>query len=207
VIGVGSMKLQSAWFLLAIAFILMPFSARAQEQPSAAEAFRMANVAGVPTDWAHRRVVFSSSSADSRTLSSIQRDPRYWLQRLRRPGLKDAMSDHGGYWRSCCLSAGTTAKQHLKPTPSGSGDTGATVVETDTSRSLVGTVVAGIGDGSVNTIHLGDFNSAYLSLGAGASGAALYASGNSSGGGVDAPVLHAFPFVSSPRRNTKPPRH
>jgi hypothetical protein len=65
--------------------------------------------------------------------------------------------------------------------PSGSGISGAAVVQVSTS--LTGKVVAGIGGGSANTIMLGAFNNTYLSKGATASGAALYACGDSSSGG------------------------
>jgi hypothetical protein len=84
------MKSRSKCSLLVATFSLIPFSVLAQQDPSAAEAFQMVSVAGVPTDWTHRHVVFSSPEADSKALSSFQRDPRYWLQRVKRRGLKDA---------------------------------------------------------------------------------------------------------------------
>jgi hypothetical protein len=86
--------------------------------------------------------------------------------------------------------------------PSGSGVTGAAVVQTDTSLSAASKVVAGIGGGKINSIRLGDFNNSYLSSGASAAGAALYACGDSSNGIVDAPVLYAFPFTSTPTAGT-----
>ena len=87
--------------------------------------------------------------------------------------------------------------------PSGSGITGAAVVQTSTS--LASRIVAGLGGGSVNSIRVGDFNNAYYSSGAGAVGAALYACGDSSSTGVDAPVLYAFPFASTPTAGTLNP--
>jgi hypothetical protein len=87
--------------------------------------------------------------------------------------------------------------------PSGSGVTGAAVVQVTTALS--NKVVAGIGGGSTNVIHLGDFNNIYLSSGPGASGAALYACGDSSLLVIDAPVLYAFPFTSTPSSGTLNP--
>jgi hypothetical protein len=84
--------------------------------------------------------------------------------------------------------------------PSGSGVSGAAVVQVSTS--LTGEVVAGIGGGSANTIMLGAFNNIYLSEGATATGAALYACGDSSNGMIDAPVLYAFPFTSTGALNS-----
>lgn len=86
------MKAASKWFLFGVGLSLMTLSAGAQEHPSAADAFQLVSGAGVPTDWTHRHVVFSSSSADSKTLSSNQKDPRYWLQLLRRRGSQDPAS-------------------------------------------------------------------------------------------------------------------
>jgi hypothetical protein len=86
--------------------------------------------------------------------------------------------------------------------PAGSGVTGAAVVQTDTSLSAASKVVAGIGGGKINSIRLGDFNNSYLSSGSSAAGAALYACGDSSNGIVDAPVLYAFPFTSTPTIGT-----
>src|SRR5271166_1391026 len=84
------MKIRPRWSLLAAVFSLMALSVSAQERPSAAEAFRMARDTGVPIDWTHHHVIFSSSPTDSETLSYIQQDPRYWLQLLRRGELKGA---------------------------------------------------------------------------------------------------------------------
>jgi len=81
--------------------------------------------------------------------------------------------------------------------PSGSGVTGAAVVQVDTGLTLAKRVVAGIGGGSVNSILLGGFNNAYLTNGAAGTGAALYVCGDSSHLTVDAPVLYAFPFTSA----------
>ena len=87
--------------------------------------------------------------------------------------------------------------------PSGSGVTGAAVVQVTTSLS--NKVVAGIGGGSTNVIHLGDFNNVYVSSGASATGAALYACGDSSALIIDSPVLYAFPFTSTPSPGTLNP--
>jgi hypothetical protein len=81
--------------------------------------------------------------------------------------------------------------------PSGSGVSGAALVQADTSLNPANRIVAGIGGGSANTIHLGDFNNTYLDSGAGASGAAVYACGDRSSLLTDSPVLYAFPFTSS----------
>jgi hypothetical protein len=85
------MKSRACWFLIGPAFILLPLSVRAQEQSPATEAFQIISSAGVPVDWTGRHVVFSSS-ADPKTLSSNQQDPRYWLQLLRRRGSQDGAS-------------------------------------------------------------------------------------------------------------------
>jgi hypothetical protein len=87
--------------------------------------------------------------------------------------------------------------------PSGSGVTGAAVVQVTTTLS--NKVVAGIGGGNVNVIHLGDFNNVYVGSGASANGAALYACGDSSALIIDAPVLYAFPFTSTPSPGTLNP--
>ena len=86
------MKIAYKWILLGAAFSLMPLAVLAQEQTSSEEAFRMVRVAGVPIDWTHRHVVFSSSAADPKTVSNNQQDPRYWLQLLRRRGSQDVDS-------------------------------------------------------------------------------------------------------------------
>lgn len=78
---------------------------------------------------------------------------------------------------------------------------GASVVQTDTS--LGNKVVVGIGGGTANAIGLGAFNNTYLSSGANAPGAALYACGDDSTN--DAPVLFAFPFTSIPTAGTLNP--
>jgi hypothetical protein len=84
------MGLRSKYLLLGV-LSLMPIHLRAQDPPSTENAFRMVSGGGVPTDWTHRHVVFSSS--DKRTdLSSIHNDPRYWLQQVRRRGSQDSSS-------------------------------------------------------------------------------------------------------------------
>jgi hypothetical protein len=85
--------------------------------------------------------------------------------------------------------------------PVGSGVFGASVVQIDTS--LGARVVAGIGGGFINTIGLGDFNDTYYSLGASASGAALYVCGDNIL--ADAGVLYAFPFNATPTVGTLNP--
>jgi hypothetical protein len=57
------MKIAYKRVLFGAAFSLIPLSVLAQVQPSAAEAFRMVRVAGVPIDWTHRQVVFSWGSS------------------------------------------------------------------------------------------------------------------------------------------------
>ena len=52
------MKLAFKRVLLGAVFHLNPRSLFAQVQPSAAEAFRMVSVDGVPIDWTYRHVVF-----------------------------------------------------------------------------------------------------------------------------------------------------
>jgi hypothetical protein len=57
------MKIAYKRISFSAAFSLMPLSVLSQVQPSAAEALRMVNVAGVPIDWTRRRVVFSSGNS------------------------------------------------------------------------------------------------------------------------------------------------
>lgn len=51
-------------------------------------------------------------------------------------------------------------------------------------------------------MRLGDFNNSYLNSGPSTAGASLYVCGDSSNGAVDAPVLYAFPFTSTPTAGT-----
>jgi hypothetical protein len=80
------------WLLIGLAASWIAPPLLCQEQLSSADAFRMASQAGVPTDWSHRHVIFSSGSDDSQTRSNTRNEPRYWLQLLRRRSLKDAAS-------------------------------------------------------------------------------------------------------------------
>jgi hypothetical protein len=86
------MKSRADWILVGAAFILVSLSVSAQEQAPATEAFQTVSSAGVPADWTDHHVVFSSSSADPKTLSNNRQDPRYWLQLLRRRGSQDGAS-------------------------------------------------------------------------------------------------------------------
>lgn len=85
------MKSRSKCSLLVATFSLMPFSVLAQQDSSAPDAFQMVSVAGVPNDWTHRHVIFSSSDPQT-DLSRLRNEPRYWLQQLRRRGSQDASS-------------------------------------------------------------------------------------------------------------------
>jgi hypothetical protein len=72
---------------------------KSQSQPSASDARRVIEAAGVPTDWTHRHVVFSSPPANSEAQQQIERDPRYWIH----------LRNHGG---SQDLDADDTARDH-----------------------------------------------------------------------------------------------
>ena len=53
---------------------------------SANSAFQVVASGGVPRDWTHRHVFFSSTSRDWADSTGIRNDPRYWLQQLPRLG-------------------------------------------------------------------------------------------------------------------------
>jgi hypothetical protein len=86
------MKLHFGWIYVAVAIALAVLPAAGQEDPAAAKALRTAGDAGTPNDWTHRHVVFSSASGDRDLQLTLQRDPRYWLQLLRRNGSQQAGS-------------------------------------------------------------------------------------------------------------------
>jgi hypothetical protein len=88
-------KLRRGLFLIVLAIPSVTLPAWGQEKPSSSDAFKMVGEAGTPMDWTHRHVVFSSPSADLEIHSSAQREPRYWLQLLRRRGSQDPASSEG----------------------------------------------------------------------------------------------------------------
>jgi hypothetical protein len=57
------MKLAYKRVPLGAAFTLIPSFVLAKVQPSAAEAFRMVRIAGIPIDWTHEHVVFSEGNS------------------------------------------------------------------------------------------------------------------------------------------------
>ncbi len=86
------MKIAYKCVLLGCMLGLKTSSAFAQKQPAETEAFRSVSLAGIPIDWTHDHIIFSSSSANTQTLTNNQEDPRYWLQLLRRRGSQDSAS-------------------------------------------------------------------------------------------------------------------
>jgi hypothetical protein len=86
------MKIAYTCILLGCMLILKTSSAFAQQQPPETEAFRSVSLAGVPIDWTHDHIIFSSSSQNTQTLTNNQEDPRYWLQLLWRGGSQDSAS-------------------------------------------------------------------------------------------------------------------
>jgi hypothetical protein len=88
------MKLLCRSLLFGIGFILVTDHVCAQELPPEEKAFSMVSRSGVPNDWTHRHVIFSSSGAQT-DLSSLRNEPRYWLQQLQRRGSQVAGSVEG----------------------------------------------------------------------------------------------------------------
>ncbi len=72
-----------SWFVIVFVLTRTATPALGQDALSSTDAFRMVSGAGVPSDWTHRHVIFSSVPSDAETLSDVQREPRFWLQQLR----------------------------------------------------------------------------------------------------------------------------
>jgi hypothetical protein len=86
------MKIRFAWLYVAVAIALTALPVTAQEDPVSSKALRTVAAAGSPIDWTHFHVIFSSASSDRSLQSSLQREPRYWLQLSRRQGSQQAGS-------------------------------------------------------------------------------------------------------------------
>ncbi|HLW71345.1 MAG TPA: hypothetical protein VKS22_12070 [Candidatus Binataceae bacterium] len=77
------------FFALVFALALFPLAALAVEAPDASsvelgfEAAAGRPFVGIPTDWSDRHVIFSTPSDDS-TRARVERNPRYWLDLMRR---------------------------------------------------------------------------------------------------------------------------
>jgi hypothetical protein len=87
------MTLKLGWVfaaVVAMAFLACPVFA--QDDPASTEALRTVSNSGSPIDWTHFHVVFSSGSGDRSLQSTLQREPRYWLQLSRRQGSQVAGS-------------------------------------------------------------------------------------------------------------------
>ena len=85
------MKLWPVQLLVGIGLCLMASPIFAQGEGPSSEAFQLVSVGGVPSDWTHRHVIFSSSNVKT-DLSSLRNEPRYWLQQLQRRGSQDTNS-------------------------------------------------------------------------------------------------------------------
>lgn len=83
------------WLYLGLAVTALAGPGWSQEQAVSSDAFRIVSEAGLPTDWTHRHVIFSSTLEGTEAYSSAQREPRYWLQLLRRAGSQDQLSVDG----------------------------------------------------------------------------------------------------------------
>jgi hypothetical protein len=86
------MKITYMCVLLGCMLSLKISSAFVQQRPPETEAFRAVGLAGIPLDWTHDHVIFSSPSANTQTLTNDQENPRYWLQLLARRGSQDSAS-------------------------------------------------------------------------------------------------------------------
>ena len=114
------MKSHCKWSLVgAAAVALTMLSANAQERPPAAKAFKMVSGAGAPADWTHRHVIFSPST-DSETSSSIEQEPRYWLQLMEHRGSYDpASSEASDAARIATAQLARHLEQKLRQSDSG----------------------------------------------------------------------------------------
>lgn len=83
------MRLNFGWIFAVVATAIPVVPAFGQEAPVSTEALRTVSNAGTPIDWTHAHVVFSTSSDDSNLQLRLQREPRYWLQMLRRRGSQE----------------------------------------------------------------------------------------------------------------------
>jgi hypothetical protein len=76
---------RSALFYVVVSSGMMVASLAQGQPPSQLDAFQFAIGSGIPNDWTMRHLIFSSSQ-DTGDVSISRKDPRYWLQQLRRRG-------------------------------------------------------------------------------------------------------------------------
>lgn len=80
-----TLLVRSTSFYVAICSGMIATSLAQGQPPSPVDALQIATGIGIPNDWTTRHLIFSSSQ-DTGDLSISRKDPRYWLQQLRRRG-------------------------------------------------------------------------------------------------------------------------
>jgi hypothetical protein len=92
------MKSALRWIPFCLAFFSPVLPLWAQE-PAPTSVGSQINFVGVPTDWSHQHVIFSTSP-DSETAADVQREPRYWLQAFRRQTIVDVSASQAADYTS-----------------------------------------------------------------------------------------------------------